>query len=907
MADISPDAQKALETLAQVYPELAQLLKTTKKLNESLGDQLKQTDKWEKALDDHLKKLNETSSSGLGKFINALKTGDAGMQRYKDTLKSLDEAIEKLTDATDDAANGAQRNELIQRRQLLENKIALSEFNAKVINSGKVLTTSLTGTLASAVTKTTGDFVKGLQNGSDANQLSSNILTSAVDAAASGAGAMTGALQSTGAVMQNSTNPKLKALGLAAEGAGAALGFFAQGASKLAKFGIEVLSKEVEKTVNAFNATSAAGAMFTDGMTGMRNAAKDSGLTIEQFSKVVSQNSEQLAQSGLGVTEGAKQMGRVGKQIKDSGVDKQLLKLGYSFEEQASLTAETIANMRKSAGGKVSDRQVAEQTQKYAENLRVIAAITGEDARKKAEQAKQQNQILAFQQEMAKKTPEQRAQIDAAMATMTEQEKKNFRDRVVLGTVINKEGAIYEATVAGAREKGEAALRLFNDNLLTAEANSKLNAQYGDQIKESALNNKSLGVASYVAGGALEAVGGAMLDSVNQAVTYTADAVKAGKEVVDKQKATNDEMTQSVTNAAIAAQGLKVAIEESLIAPMKNYAKVTEEIITSIQKMVSEVTGADSATGEPGFLDKLKSAGLGALERGSQAGLAGAAIGGTVGTTIAPLAGTAVGGLGMGAVGAIVGGIGGAIEGWFNAKKGKAIGGIASGPETGYLEKLHGTEAVVPLEGGRSIPVSLNFSDVMPKTMTSMLDQLTKNESNRSSLGNTANVNNLFDKFTLTESKMQSLMSKNSNNETNKVGLGAMSNMLSKLNLANNAPSLDMSSAFKSFSDMSTKINAKFENQISPVNKINETASTFDFSSISNMVKDAFTNISKQEKPLKSEEKSTTLYSDKTVKSTLETELTNIVKEQIRILSEIKDTLNTSRDLQQQYVYNTYT
>ena len=36
-----------------------------------------------------------------------------------------------------------------------------------------------------------------------------------------------------------------------------------------------------------------------------------------------------------------------------------------------------------------------------------------------------------------------------------------------------------------------------------------------------------------------------------------------------------------------------------------------------------------------------------------------------------------------------------------------ASGGIASGPNSGYLAELHGREAVVPLPNGRSIPVDI--------------------------------------------------------------------------------------------------------------------------------------------------------------------------------------------------------
>ena len=36
-----------------------------------------------------------------------------------------------------------------------------------------------------------------------------------------------------------------------------------------------------------------------------------------------------------------------------------------------------------------------------------------------------------------------------------------------------------------------------------------------------------------------------------------------------------------------------------------------------------------------------------------------------------------------------------------------SMGGVASGPNSGYPAMLHGTEAVVPLPNGRSIPVEM--------------------------------------------------------------------------------------------------------------------------------------------------------------------------------------------------------
>jgi len=42
-------------------------------------------------------------------------------------------------------------------------------------------------------------------------------------------------------------------------------------------------------------------------------------------------------------------------------------------------------------------------------------------------------------------------------------------------------------------------------------------------------------------------------------------------------------------------------------------------------------------------------------------------------------------------------------------------GGISTGPMTGYTQLLHGTEAIVPLPDGKTIPVDLNFSSITRK------------------------------------------------------------------------------------------------------------------------------------------------------------------------------------------------
>jgi hypothetical protein len=117
---------------------------------------------------------------------------------------------------------------------------------------------------------------------------------------------------------------------------------------------------------------------------------------------------------------------------------------------------------------------------------------------------------------------------------------------------------------------------------------------------------------------------------------------------------------------------------------------------------------------------KLKRIGGAALEGASYGSTIGGAAGGVVGTVGGlGIASMATGPAGMavgGTIGAITGGLVGAIKEAFWGEPGKAKGGIAEGPESGFIEKLHGAEAVIPLDNNRSVPVSLDVSG-MAKTL----------------------------------------------------------------------------------------------------------------------------------------------------------------------------------------------
>jgi muramidase (phage lysozyme) len=56
-----------------------------------------------------------------------------------------------------------------------------------------------------------------------------------------------------------------------------------------------------------------------------------------------------------------------------------------------------------------------------------------------------------------------------------------------------------------------------------------------------------------------------------------------------------------------------------------------------------------------------------------------------------------------------------------------AYGGISAGPKSGYLSMMHGTEAVIPLPGGRNVPVEMTgMSDRMGEQVSLMTEQVNR-------------------------------------------------------------------------------------------------------------------------------------------------------------------------------------
>ena len=642
--------------------ELLKLADTFGVTNTELAGLIKNIRNNSKDFEKEIKRLNDQ-----------VKKGRAGYADQLALIDRLNDEIEKLGNST---ADQAKKSKLLSDRKELVEKAAVKNFQEQRQKFGEEL--------GKAAIAATGKLVRNLQDGASGTTISSDLLNSAIDAGASGITALGKSAKALGDAWKGTplVGGIISTFGLALETAGEAGG-------KLLKFANEILAKELAKTERAFNATNAAGAVFAQGMTGMREASVAAGLTLQQFSNMISKQSADLAFSGMGVAEGARKVGQVGKifDANNGQIRKQLQRLGFGFEEQAEITATVMANIRRT-GQSFDTATLAQETQKYAENLRLISALTGEDAKAKIKQVEEQNNIAAFQAKIAELGPEQAARINAGMATMTELEKKNFRDRVVFnGAVINQEGAMKEASNRVAAEQGKEIYLKFLAGAFDTRSVAEIQGKYSQASIEAFKNNQALNIAGMAAGDAkITAITQDNLAEFQRAQKITKDGVAGIIADIQSGKQPGDKLTDGFVEAAGAAQKLAIGLEEKILPKLGDYAKLTGDMLTGLQKLIDmaygkktqeQIASSGGQQGSPAaesrFVESGGKPGGQYFEKGF------------VRTYRGPVEPT---------------------------ESGKALGGISRGPVSGYSETLHGTEAVVPLPDGRSIPVNLDSSSI---------------------------------------------------------------------------------------------------------------------------------------------------------------------------------------------------
>ena len=172
-----------------------------------------------------------------------------------------------------------------------------------------------------------------------------------------------------------------------------------------------------EENFATYQKLSASGVNFAGNLTQMRMAATDSYLTLDQFSKVMKENSESFAKMGGTANEGAIAFSKVNKELIQGEAGQKLMALGYTAEDVSSGLASYIAMTGGRNAQEMKDtKALSAGAAEYLNELDTLAQVTGKSREQQEAALKEESANQAYQSYLLTLDEEGKKKANIAMA-----------------------------------------------------------------------------------------------------------------------------------------------------------------------------------------------------------------------------------------------------------------------------------------------------------------------------------------------------------------------------------------------------------------------------------------------------------------------------------------------------------
>lgn len=496
----------------------------------------------------------------------------AEMQRGTGTIQGNSAALQRLMSDFEGLDQAARRSTAGQAMLAEQTKMA-----GDIIRSaaGQMTGALLKGGMAEAVdyvTKQLYASISSYQDGASGIQTAFNMQNAAMESQIRILDRLSGGASEAAATLALIPN-------WYAKGAAALVGLVA-GAAKFGSEayekglkGQQLLQKEIATSALAFDTITKGGALFSTGIAGMRQAAANAELRVDEFTKVVVENRKELHSFGGSVTAGVSKFNRVSnafKNLEKGGVDlrKELLLAGYSAQEQADGVVDFMDMMNKAGRLRgMTDTDIAKQSTEYLKNLRAISAFTGEDAKQAQKRAQQASEQLAVQAKLAKQGPGAFERFTTAVASMGPEIQKGLQQMTAFdGTIVDKNlNQLLAASPTRKKLLEETYADMQNSALTATQVNERYQkrvAEYGEAMKKEALAaGESYGAVTLATGAQSEVTGmlekqvelgrkgEALKERENTLIGNTVEELEKLIKVTDPLNKSFDPLTTSVVDA----------------------------------------------------------------------------------------------------------------------------------------------------------------------------------------------------------------------------------------------------------------------------------------------------------------------------------------------------------------------
>ena len=364
-------------------------------------------------------------------------------------------------------------------------------------------------------------------------------------------------------------------------------------ATKAIAEGAKIVVDQLDQTAKTFDAMGASGALVSDGMTGLARQFTTAGLNLQQFQKVVTQNSVALARFRGTAGDGAEEFS---KSIHDltQGNDTSLRKLGMGAGDIADTAAAFVTQQtRLGKSQSMTTEQLTAGSKQYAMELDLLSKVTG-----------MSREAIQKQQDAALSESKFRANYELMMANGQQEQAKAL---MTLQTRMSSFGAEMGQGVrdlASGAANTEAAQKLVNSTggaALDIMARVKSGAIDQDQAQNEIIaameKNKDaqLQIASQIgntSGTYIETA--QVMDAINAKNSGSYEkAKKTQSDQIDK----TDDLTKSTVKAQQNLEAMNIEFSKMAIKLMPAASKAIESMTDSMKQLVkwaNEQFGAET-------------------------------------------------------------------------------------------------------------------------------------------------------------------------------------------------------------------------------------------------------------------------------------------------------------------------
>lgn len=515
------------------------------------------------------------------------------------------------------------------------------------------------------------------------------------------------------------------------------------------------LVKMQEENLTMYRNLSSSGINFGSNLSSLRQDFLELGLTSDQYTQVLKENSDIFTLMGASVTAGAKNFKGINKELlaNQSG----LLNLGFSYQEISG----TIASFARGVGGLTKQQQedykgTAASVAAYAKEVDLLARLTGQDRaalQKKIEKEQQEANWQAFlttlpkeararlmsmvanadatmgeagtqivkAQAMGIAVQGEAGQYASAMARQSTELLRRMTDDAVHGNKTSQQFAAESATRIGKLQFQSAndirgLVPLFN---AMAQGGSPIPGHFNQMSRNFSTLNDNMIITE------AQSIARAQAESAQQKLDAEAAdkqlqaQLKAEEKIRDFSAALNKLTGPIIEHLLMPVMGLLSTHMETLTTGMKNLAPLMADFIKNLftptgrQKIIDDTVALLSelfaGVMEKTGLDKklpsaIKTAENTAIGAGTGLGLAGAGV-----IAAAILGAPLTGGVSLAALLAATA-VGGAVGYNMDSKPGRAFGTLGS---TGRLFENYGNGTQTTLHGTEGVFTPSQISSLM--------------------------------------------------------------------------------------------------------------------------------------------------------------------------------------------------